>query len=82
MENVDSKPEMPPNFDSLPSSSDVTDSDKESDDGQCSCPECLPESSDNEDIPREKKPWVLLVLKKNRRLIQHESNPIQEELWD
>ena len=51
MADVDSEPEMPPDFDSLPSSSD---SDEESDDGQCSCPECPPESSDNEDIPREK----------------------------
>ena len=73
MADVDSEPEMPPDFNSLPSSSD---SDEESDDGQCP-----PESSDNEDISREKK-WVLLVSKETRRYRQHESNPIQEELWD
>ena len=32
MADVDSEPEMPPDFNSLPSSSD---SDEESDDGQC-----------------------------------------------
>ena len=58
MADVDSEPEMPPNFDSLPSSSD---SYEESDDGQCP-----PESSANEDIPREIK-CVLLVSKKTRR---------------
>ena len=51
MEELDSDPELPPNFDNLPTIDDV-DEESESDDDLCSCPECSSESSD-EEIPRE-----------------------------